>query len=68
MERDLEELENKVGQLVRAMGQLREENRALRQQLAMKAEENRRLAEKIEHARGRVSALLERLPSEVPTQ
>ena len=62
MDSALSDLENKINQLVSTVTQLRSENQLLRQQLAFKADENKRLTEKIEVAKVRLSALLEKLP------
>lgn len=63
MDRDLETLEQKVTQLIAFCQRLREENHRLRQALAQEQDENKRLAEKVESARNRLVALLERIPS-----
>ena len=46
----------------RSLKQLREENRELRQQLAARADENVRLAEKLAAAKTRIEALLKQIP------
>jgi cell division protein ZapB len=64
MEADLKALEDKIGQLVELTQRLREDNRGLRQQLAHAVNDNKRLGEKVDAARARLEALLERLPEE----
>jgi len=58
----LDALEEKLAQLVELLGQLREENRELRQQLANRTDENARLAEKLAAAKSRIEALLTQIP------
>ncbi|MES2356612.1 MAG: hypothetical protein V4568_19870 [Pseudomonadota bacterium] len=62
MDSALSELEKKTNQLVEVVSQLRSENQLLRQQLATKSDENKRLTEKVEAAKARLEALLEQLP------
>ena len=64
MEADLKALEDKIGQLVELTQQLRSDNRGLRQQLAQAVSDNKRLGEKVDAAKVRLQALLERLPQE----
>ena len=64
MDADLKVLEDKIVQLVELTQRLREDNRGLRQQLAQAQNDNKRLGEKVEAARARLEALLERLPEE----
>jgi cell division protein ZapB len=64
MEADLKTLEDKIGQLVELTQRLRSDNRDLRQQLAQAVSENKRLGEKVDAAKARLEALLERLPEE----
>jgi len=64
MDADLKALEDKIVQLVELTQRLREDNRGLRQQLAQAQNDNKRLGEKVEAARARLEALLERLPEE----
>ena len=66
MESELKELEQKVSQVVTVVKQLRAENQALRQQLATRADDNKRLTEKVTAARARLEALLKHLPDETP--
>ena len=65
MEADLKTLEEKIGQLVELTQRLRSDNRELRQQLAQAVSDNKRLGEKVDTARSRLEALLERLPEDV---
>ena len=62
MEPELSALEAKIEQAVAQLRQLREEGRELRQQLAAKADENARLAEKLAAAKARIEALLKQIP------
>ncbi len=65
MENQLAELEAKLGQLLQRVEQLREENAALRQRLALESEANGRLATRISEAKQRLDGLLKRLPEGV---
>jgi cell division protein ZapB len=62
MDSELSALEAKVEQAVQQLKQLREEGRELRQQLAARADENVRLAEKLAAAKARIEALLKQIP------
>lgn len=62
MDADLKTLEEKIGQFVDLTQRLRADNRNLRQQLAQAINENKRLSEKLDGAKQRLEALLERLP------
>lgn len=62
MEADLKALEEKIGQFVELAQRLRADNSTLRQQLAQAMNENRRLSEKVDGAKARLEALLERMP------
>ncbi len=62
MESDLSALEQKLAQLVERFEALRGDNRELRQQLAARADENVRLAEKLAAAKTRIEALLKLIP------
>ena len=64
MDIELSELEEKISQLVDAVQQLRSENRLLRQQIAARTDEIKRLSEKIDVAKGRLQAVLEQIPEE----
>lgn len=63
METDLDGLEERVTQLVALCRRLRTENGSLRQQLVVVQNENKQLNERIEAAKARVDALIERVPS-----
>ena len=62
MDTELSALEERLDQLVQRLKALREENRDLRQQLAARADENSRNAEKLNAARSRIEALLKQIP------
>ena len=62
MDSELSALEAKVEQAVAQLKQLSEEGRELRQQLAARADENVRLAEKLAAAKARIEALLKQIP------
>ena len=62
MDLDLKGLEERVSQLIELSRLLRAENGTLRQQLVVAHNENKQLAERMESARQRVEALLERVP------
>lgn len=59
---ELENLEQKVLQLVTMHKQIKEENRDLRAQAALLTAENKRLDGKLSSARERVDALLAQIP------
>ena len=62
MDQEFSALEEKLAQLVQRLKVLRDENRDLRQQLAARADENARNAEKLNAARTRIEALLKLIP------
>ena len=62
MDSELAGLEEKLAQLVQRLNALRAENRELRQQLAVRTDENSRLAEKLAAAKTRIEALLKQIP------
>ena len=62
MDSELSALEEKLAQLVQRLERLRAENRELRQQVAMRTDENARLSEKLAAARTRIEALLKQIP------
>ena len=64
MEADLKALEEKIGQFVELTQRLRADNSSLRQQLAQAMNENKRLSEKVDGAKARLEALLERMPDD----
>ena len=63
MEADLKALEERIGQFVELTQRLRADNSNLRQQLAQAMNENKRLSEKVDGAKARLEALLERMPA-----
>jgi cell division protein ZapB len=63
MDLDLKGLEERVAQLVELCRRLRAENGTLRQQLVVAHNENKQLGERMEAARERIDALLERMPA-----
>lgn len=62
MEADIQRFEEKLNHFVTLFQRLRSENNDLRQQLAAKGDEVKRLAEKLDHAKTRIEALVEQLP------
>lgn len=62
MEQDLKRFEDKLNHFVTLFQRLRAENNELRQSLAMKSDEVKRLGEKLAGARERIENLLARLP------
>ncbi len=62
MEQELTDFEAKLNHFVQLFLRLRSENNELRQQLAAKTDESRRLDEKLEAARVRVEGLLKQIP------
>ena len=64
MDAELKALEEKIAQFIELNHRLRVENLALRQDLAHAQGENRRLAEKIDLAKGRLESLLSKIPGE----
>lgn len=62
MDAELSSLEERLALVVQRLKALREENRDLRQQLAMRTDENARNVEKLAAARTRIEALLKQIP------
>ena len=62
MDPELAALEERIEQLVQRLTALRAENRDLRQQLAIRTDENARNVEKLAAARTRIEALLKQIP------
>jgi cell division protein ZapB len=62
MEAELNILDTKLSQLVQLCHRLRRDNTELRQQLVAAQNQNKQLTDKIETARQRLEALLERIP------
>ena len=61
MDAELRRLERRVDELVATIGQLKEENRALRQRQDTLTSERANLLQKNEQVRGRVEAMIGRL-------
>lgn len=68
MESDFRRFEDKLSHFVTLFQRLRTENNELRQALAAKADELKRLEEKLDLAKARVEGLLARLPHPSPEQ
>ena len=62
MESELNQLEAKAASAVEQCDRLRAENQELRQALALRTDEVKRLGEKLEESRRRIEALLARIP------
>jgi cell division protein ZapB len=62
MEADIQHFEEKLSHFVTLFQRLRSENNDLRQQLAAKGDEVKRLAEKLDQAKTRIEALVVQLP------
>ncbi len=62
MEQEFDQFEDKLAHFIKLFARLREENNELRQNLASKTDEAKRLTEKLDTAKTRISALLEKLP------
>jgi len=62
MEADIQRFEEKLSHFVTLFQRLRSENNELRQQLAAKADEVKRLSEKLDQAKTRIEALVDQLP------
>ena len=62
MEADIQRFEEKLSHFVTLFQRLRSENNDLRQQLAAKGDEVKRLAEKLDQAKTRIEALVAQLP------
>ena len=64
MNADLDSFEEKIEQVLAMCGQLRNDNRALRDQLAGLEQKNQLLVSRAEAARTRLEALMDKLPAE----
>lgn len=64
MDTELKALEEKIAQFIQLSQRLRAENLGLRQNLAAAQNENRRLSEKIELAKRKLEALIEKIPGD----
>ncbi len=62
MEQDLQRFEDKLNHFVTLFHRLRSENNELRQSVASKSDEVKRLAEKLDQAKTRIEALIAQLP------
>jgi cell division protein ZapB len=62
MEVDFQRFEEKLNHFVTLFQRARAENAELRQQLAAKSDEVKRMAEKLDHAKTRIEALIAQLP------
>ena len=62
MEAELTDLDDKISQLAQLTQKLRKDNSQLRQNLASMQSENKRLAEKVNTAKGRLETLLAQIP------
>lgn len=62
MEQDLQRFEDKLNHFVTLFHRLRTENNELRQSVASKSDEVKRLAEKLDLAKTRIEALIAQLP------
>lgn len=62
MDQELNRLEQKVSRVVEQCSRLRADNIDLRQQVAAQNDEIKRLKEKLEESRSRLSVLVEQIP------
>jgi cell division protein ZapB len=62
MEADVQRLEEKLSHFVTLFQRLRTENSDLRQQVAAKSDEAKRMSEKLDQAKVRIEALLAQIP------
>ena len=62
MESEIQLFEDKLAHFVTLFQRLRAENNELRQSVAAKADEVKRLAEKLDHAKVRLETLLAQIP------
>jgi cell division protein ZapB len=62
MEQELDDFESRLNHFVQLFQRLRSENNELRQQIAVKTDDAKRLEEKLDAARVRVEALLKQIP------
>lgn len=66
MEQELVDFETRLNHFVQLFQRLRSENNELRQQIALRTDESRRLEERLEEARSRIEALLRQIPETEP--
>ena len=64
LDRELDLITDRVSALVHVVHALREENQTLRTSLDQSAADNKTLRDRLDTARTRVEALIERLPSD----
>ncbi len=64
MNADIDSLEQKIEQVLAMCGQLRDENRALRNQLTELEQKQQALEARTDIARNRLESLMEKLPAE----
>ena len=64
MNADIESLEQKIEQVLAICGQLRNDNRTLRDQLSGLEHKNQLLVSRADSARTRLEVLMEKLPTE----
>lgn len=62
MESEIQRFEDKLNHFVTLFARLRAENNELRQSVAGKSDEVKRLAEKLDQAKTRIEALIAQLP------
>lgn len=62
MEHDIQRFEDKLNHFVTLFARLRIENNELRQSIASKSDEVKRLSEKLDQAKTRMEALIAQLP------
>jgi len=66
MEQELVDFETRLNHFVQLFQRLRSENNELRQQIALRSDEAKRLEERLEEARSRIEALLRQIPETEP--
>jgi cell division protein ZapB len=66
MEQELVDFETRLNHFVQLFQRLRSENNELRQQIALRSDEARRLEERLEEARSRIEGLLRQIPETEP--
>jgi len=66
MEQELVDFETRLNHFVQLFQRLRSENNELRQQIALRGDEAKRLEERLEEARSRIEALLRQIPETEP--
>jgi cell division protein ZapB len=66
MEQELADFEARLNHFVQLFQRLRSENNELRQQIALRSDEARRLEERLDEARSRIEALLRQIPETEP--